>query len=247
MKQVVRVVLSLVALLIIGYAFYSVTKPTGVHLLAGIDVRIEAEDSAQLFMNESDVLAEMNRSGLNKQGRPIDSIDTNEIENQLRTNPIFSEAEVYISPQTRRMKVRIKQREAIFLVQSLGESYYVTRERGSLPVNPHYSVYVPVVTGTLTHEYAKGELYDLIQAIEADDYFRHYFGHYYVDSKEGIILTPRVGTAKIIMGKGGDWEAMLGKLRIFNEQVISRKGWNAFEYLKLPFGDQIVAKEHTIE
>lgn len=243
MKRLIIALLCLAALGYLGYSIYSLQLSSGDTPLEGIDVEIQAREGVQLFMNEDDVLAEMKRKGLDMVGTSIDSIDITDIEGQLRANPLFEQAEVYISARTARMKVVLAQREAAYLVQTDKESYYVTRQRGIIPLNPDYAVYVPVVSGTLSQRYATEELYDLMEAIEQDDYFRHYFGHYYVDAREGVILSPRVGRASIILGHDGDWQAMLAKLRIFDQEVIPRKGWNAFEYIKLAYADQVVAKE----
>lgn len=247
MKPIVRYILiGLVALIptcYIGYTIYSLTQEEETRRLEGIDVYIKSDAGVQTFMNEEDVLAEMTRSGLSPIGTRLDSIDLGYIEHALESNPIFSDAEVYIKPRSSRMRVEIQQREAVYMVQTPREQYYVTRERGTLPVNANYVVYVPVASGKIDKELATTRLYDLIETIERDEYFRHYFGHIYVDEQDGIILTPRIGRASVIMGHQGDWVWMLRKLRIFNEEVVRYRGWDTFEYIKLAYGRQVVAKE----
>lgn len=227
----------------IGYTIYSLASTNETQVLEGIDVYIKSAEGVQTFMNEDDVLAEMTRSGLSPIGTRLDSIDLRHIERSLESNPIFSDAQVYIKPRSSRMRVNIHQREAVYMVQTPSEQYYVTRERGTLPVNPSYVVYVPIASGQITKEFATTKLYDLIETIEEDEYFRHYFGHIYISPQEGIILTPRIGRTAIILGHNGDWAWMLRKLRIFNEEVVRYRGWNTFEYIKLAYGRQVVVKE----
>lgn len=247
MRPLVRnILIGLIALLLIGYIgymVYSLTSTPQTQVLEGIDVHIESTEGIQTFMNEEDVLAEMARSGLSPIGVRLDSIDLRHIERVLESNPIFSDAEVYIKPRTSRMRVDIQQREAVYMVQTPSEQYYVTRERGTLPVNPSYVVYVPIISGDIDRELATTKLYDLVETIKRDEYFRHYFGHIYFDAKEGVILTPRIGRTSVILGHHGDWAWMLRKLRIFNEEVVRYRGWDTFEYIKLAYGRQVVVKE----
>lgn len=244
MRRIILWVLSGVALVVTGLLLYQMTRPHSERRLEAIDVLVEIGEGAPRFMNEADVLSEMKRMGIDNIGSPIDSIDLVEVRQRLTDNPIFSDVEVYISTRSPRMKVRVRQRDAFFLVAT-DKPYYVTRERGILPLNARYAVYVPVVSGAVTSELATGALYDLMEMIEQDEYFRHYFGQVYVDPVEGIVLVPRVGTARIILGAEGDWRAMLDKLRIFDREVIPRKakGWDTFEYIKLPYGQQVVVRE----
>lgn len=246
MKRIVIWLLAICALVLVGFLGYRMTRPLGAERLEAIEVQVEVGEGAPRFMSEEDVLAEMGRLGIDMTGQIIDSIDLGLVEARLADNLIFSDVEVYVSKRSPRMRVRVRQRDAAFLVAT-AEPYYVTRERGTLPLNPRYAIYVPVVSGAVTPELATGQLYDLMEVIEQDEYFRHYFGQVYVDNTEGIVLIPRVGSARIIMGLDGDWRHMLSKLRTFDREVIPRKakGWDAFEYIKLPYGEQVVAKERN--
>lgn len=243
MKHWGAVLLGILALGLVGLMGYMMWRGEGERKLSGIDVDIEELSESPLFMDTTDVMNELRARGLDYTGAPIDSIDLAFVEASLRENPIFAQAEVYIAPSSARMKVKVRQEAAFFVVHSGGEHYYVTRQRGVLPINPKYAIYVPVVTGTMSQEYATHELFDLMTAIEQSEHYRDYFGHCYVDPKAGIILTPRIGRTSVILGHSGDWAGMLAKLRIFEQEIIPRKGWDAIEYVKLAYARQIVVRE----
>lgn len=235
--------LCLVAL--IGYSIYAVWQSPGARRVKQIDIILKERAGVEPFMGSEDVRRELSRRGLNLEGMLIDSIDVGLMEAKLRENPLFSDVEIYITPYTGHMKVEVTQKEACFLVLGSQRSYYVSSERGVIPVNPHYTVYVPIVTGAVSEDYARHELYDLVTTIKQSDYFRYYFGHIHVDKQEGVILTPRVGTTSVIMGHGTNWEEMLHKYRVFIEEVYPRTGDSAYEYVKLAYGDQVVARPRT--
>ena len=172
----------------------------------------------------------------------IDSIDVGSVERKLRKNPLFKDVEVYITAFSRKMVVEVTQQQALFLVQTGGRSYYVTADRGVIPLNPRYAIYLPVASGDINENYACSTLYDLFQALEADEYFRNYFGQVYVDKEQGIILTPRIGRTPLILGHSTAWADMLHKYKIFAQQVLSHVGDDAYEYVKLSYKNQIVAR-----
>lgn len=242
-----RILISLLAIVVLGFLAYTIyylkTNPSKAKLL-GIDILMHAADQGRdPFMGEEDVRREMERKGLNLKGLLLDSIDVGEVERKLRQNPLFRDVEVYITPRTARMKVEVRQKEALFLVNDhRGRAYYVSSDRGTIPMNSRYAVYVPMVTGTITEEQAKTELYDLVTLIKQDDYFRNYFGQIHLDPEEGIILIPRVGSTPVYLGKGKDYAHMLHKYKVFTQEVFPRTGDNAYSYIKLSYGDQVVVR-----
>ena len=61
---------------------------------------------------------------------------------------------------------------------------------------------------------ATGPVYDLMAALREDPYFTDYFGQVYVDETDGIVLIPRIGTTRVIMGRESNWSEKLRKWRI---------------------------------
>ena len=70
-----------------------------------------------------------------------------------------------------------------------------------------------------------------------------YFGQVYVDTSDGIVLIPRIGHTRVIIGKTTDWEEKLRKWRIFASSVLPRRGMNAFAYVNLDYAGQVVARD----
>ena len=79
-------------------------------------------------------------------------------------------------------------------------------------------------------------------ALREDPYFTDYFGQVYVDETDGIVLIPRIGTTRVIMGRESNWSEKLRKWRIFAESVLPKRGMNAFSYVNLDYGTQIIAR-----
>lgn len=243
-----RILFSILGLTLLGFLAYSLyimySRPSGARL-EGIDIVMKSTEGVEPFMDEEDVRREMLRKGLKLEGILIDSIDVGKVEQSLRQNPLFSDIEVYITPNSRRMKVEVKQQVALFLVHNNERSYYVSNERGIIPMNPNYAIYVPIVTGEVNEDVASRELFDLVSTIKADPYFANYFGQIHYTKKEGVILCPRIGNSPLILGHNSDYKGMLHKYRVFAEAVFPRTGNNAYEYIKLGYKDQVITRKRN--
>lgn len=242
-----KVLLGLLALGLLGYLGYALLSsrliPRGNELCEGIEVVLHIPKGSTPFMQESDVLKEIKRMGIEVDSMRLDSINVPEIETKLRQNPIFSAVEVYLSPASKTLKVELEQKDPLFVVLPEGGTpYYVTIEKGTLQAQPSYAVYVPVVSGKLSEQDALTNVYDLMQYLKEDDHFRGYFGQCYVDSVQGITLIPRALGPRVELGKSTQWLKMLEKLKRFDAEVSAKTGLNAFEYIKLQFEGQVVAK-----
>ena len=109
-------------------------------------------------------------------------------------------------------------------------------------MNPTFAAYLPIVSGAVDLKMATGPVYDLMTALREDPYFTDYFGQVYVDEADGIVLIPRIGTTRVIMGRQSNWSEKLRKWRIFAESVLPKRGMNAFSYVNLDYGTQIIAR-----
>lgn len=240
MRKSLLYLIAISLLVLLGYSIYRTKSQNQERHLAGIDVILKQVEGAEEFMGIEDVKQELHRKGFKLEGQRIDTIDVGQIERSLRENPLFSDVEVYITTSGR-MQVEVSQKKALFLVQQGKNSYYVSSERGVIPMNPNYAVYVPIVTGTVSQEEATGHIYDLIQYIKQNDYLCNYFDHIYVDSVEGVILSPRIGQTLVVLGRNQNYEEMFHKYRLFVEEVAPRVSPNTYAYVKLGYNGQVVA------
>lgn len=238
---IIGLLLTLVAF--VGYTIYQLRSHPDKRTVQGIDIIMHNKPGQEPFMGEDDVRQEMGRRGLNVKGLPLDSIDVGAIERKLRENPLFSDVEVYMAMGSGRLKVEVRQKDAAFRVQTAdGRDFYVSTERGVVPLNPNYSVYVPVVTGEVSEQLATTVIFDLLQVLRDDDYLRNYFGQIHVDNKGAITLSPRLGNTPVLLGTNRDFATMLHKYKVFVREVFPRTGDDAYAYIKLAYQDQVVAR-----
>lgn len=243
-----NILIALLALGLLGALVYFVLNPgrsISSEACRNIVVEVSSRGSSSpRFLTQQQVIDELSRRGLRLKGQELDSIDLRRIERSLTELGIYDKVSAYVAPATHSVKIRLEEKNPYFLViDDRGASYYVTEGRGIIKGSTHFASYLPLVTGTLSEQYARQEVYDLFCTLQADSYYRDYYGQLQVSPQRGIVMIPRVGTTELILGKGGNWAEKLRKWRIFAASVLPRRGMNAFSYVKLDYEGQVVAAE----
>lgn len=231
--------------LIGGIAYLLIRSPrvTSTDRCEAVTVEVKTEAGGEpLFLTGDRITDELARRGIQLRGKRLDSIDLRKIERTLLSMPIYKRAEAFIAPSSSSVQIRLTEKHPLYIVQEAsGKSYYVTQGKGTITVNPTFAAYLPIVSGAVDLKMATGPVYDLMTALREDPYFTDYFGQVYVDETDGIVLIPRIGTTRVIMGRESNWSEKLRKWRIFAESVLPKRGMNAFSYVNLDYGTQIIA------
>ena len=232
--------------LIGGIAYLLIRSPrvTSTDRCEAVTVEVKTEVGGEpLFLTGDRITDELARRGIQLRGKRLDSIDLRKIERTLLSMPIYKRAEAFIAPSSSSVQIRLTEKHPLYIVQEAsGKSYYVTQGKGTITVNPTFAAYLPIVSGAVDLKMATGPVYDLMAALREDPYFTDYFGQVYVDETDGIVLIPRIGTTRVIMGRESNWSEKLRKWRIFAESVLPKRGMNAFSYVNLDYGTQIIAR-----
>ena len=231
--------------LIGGIAYLLIRSPrvTSTDRCQAVTIEVKTETGGEpLFLTGDRITDELARRGIQLRGKRLDSIDLRKIERTLLSMPIYKRAEAFIAPSSSSVQIRLTEKHPLYIVQEAsGKSYYVTQGKGTITVNPTFAAYLPIVSGAVDLKMATGPVYDLMAALREDPYFTDYFGQVYVDETDGIVLIPRIGTTRVIMGRESNWSEKLRKWRIFAESVLPKRGMNAFSYVNLDYGKQIIA------
>ena len=232
--------------LIGGIAYLLIRSPrvTSTDRCQAVTIEVKTETGGEpLFLTGDRITDELARRGIQLRGKRLDSIDLRKIERTLLSMPIYKRAEAFIAPSSSSVQIRLTEKHPLYIVQEpSGKSYYVTQGKGTITVNPTFAAYLPIVSGAVDLKMATGPVYDLMAALREDPYFTDYFGQVYVDETDGIVLIPRIGSTRVIMGRESNWSEKLRKWRIFAESVLPKRGMNAFSYVNLDYGKQIIAR-----
>jgi len=191
-------------------------------------------------------------------GKPMGSINIEELESKTKEIPYVLEADAFKSLNGE-VNLNIKQRRAIVLVvDQSGAKYYIDETGGIIPARPGFPADVLVCNGnipafkfygehnnaaykdSLIHHSILGGIYRLAKSINKDDFLRKEIVQMYVNDQNEFEMVPLVGRHKIIFGKAENSNAKFEKLIAFYHQAKNFDAWGKYKTVNLKYKEQIV-------
>lgn len=203
----------------------------------GIHVSVK-DTVVNAFIDDMDVVRMIKRGYGNILNMPVVQIDKDSIEKLLVKNSIIKSAQVYYSLDGW-FHVDIIQRKPVLRVLT-GEGFYVDEDGKYMPLSRKYTSRVVVATGGISKKFACEKLYPFVMMLREDDFWDALIEQIIVDQDGDLILIPKVGNFRIVLGKVENTDEKMEKLRLFLKDGIVRKGWNLYKEINLKFDNQVV-------
>ena len=207
-------------------------------LCQGVKVVVTDAKSNQ-FISEKDIVDFLKHKNIYPIGKTFNEISLRDMEHQLLTHASLRNAVCY-QTSNGTLLVKVTQRVPVFRVMSGTSSYYVDKERKTMPTVLRQTAYVPIVTGSVKTQFATGELFDLITYIQSDNFLRSQISQIHVYPNDEIELIPRVGSQVIYLGSLENYKSKLNKLLVFYDKAIAKVGWETYSRIDLQYRDQVV-------
>lgn len=237
-----KILVIIVALLLIGYLIISADyfrKLSLDHECSRLEIVIQDSVKTQ-FVTLQEVLSLVKKHDLYPVGKSFREINTLEIRDSILTNKLVADAHVYTTPRGS-VVAKIKQREPVLRVISSREgSFYIDKERKIMPVSPSFAVYVPIATGEIDEEMAKGELFDFAMFLNNNTEWDAWIEQIIVKANREVELIPRAGDFKIILGELDNYPEKLNKFVRFADEGLNVVGWNRYSEINLKYDNQVV-------
>lgn len=203
----------------------------------GLQVIVDDTDD-NAFIDEHDVLSIIKRSYGDIKGRDIVNIDKDSLERLLVRNSVIKSAQIYYSLDGF-FHVEITQRKPVLRVLA-GEGFYVDEDGKTMPLSVKYTSRVVVATGNISRKFACNALYPFVKAIRGNEFWDALIEQIVVERDNDVVLIPKVGNFRIVMGELHDFEKKMDKLQFFLKEGIALKGWNVYKEINLKFDNQVV-------
>ena len=147
--MVKRVLITLLLLLLIAYLTWAVgwiSRRPEAQVCSG--VLYDVQDSVYArFISDKELTALLKRANMDPTGRPLDEVNTQQIEESIAEHPLIDEVECYKTPSGR-LRIDIRQRIPILRVMDQrGGNYFVDTKGKVMPANAHCIARLPVATG----------------------------------------------------------------------------------------------------
>ena len=204
------------------------------------DLNIVLKDSLEKhFVDDSDLIYLLKKSGLYPVNKPMKEINTEKIETELRKNEMILNIQAYKTPSGH-IKLEVYQKMPILRIISVKGNYYIDNLGSVMPISRRYVTHVPIVSGYVEKELAMTDLYKFALFLQENDFWNDQIEQIFIHSDNEVELIPRVGNHRIMLGTFADFEEKLNNLQLFYEQAIPKVGWEKYSIINLKYKNQIV-------
>jgi len=238
----VRKVLNIIyfLLLVAVLSFLSWTSRVSLNGVACQNIEIQVDTESDLFFVNAEMVGAML---LEKEdsilGKTYEDINIYLLEEFLDTHPNIKKAELYLTIDGN-LCVDVKQRKPIVRVFEEKDSYYLDEEVMQFSLSEKYSARVLQVYWSEITEERRTILASVIDLIDADKFLKAQITAIEFDETDELIVYPRVGDHKIILGEAQDLVKKFEKLKVFYRHGLEKVGWNRYSHINLKFKDQVV-------
>jgi len=246
--QLLSTVLMIAVIVMLGFAVNAKTNSKLNHCTISVDALADKK----YLISKKDVKNIMdNTIGFDIMNAAIEELDLMAIESAILKDKRVLSAEVYVQHKNE-MMVHVVQRKPIVRISDMNaNNYYLDEEGKRVPHVLKESVRVPVVTGYVdgyTKNYKQmkknnlNDIYLLINKIRQDDFLAPLVEQVHIEKNKEIILVPKMGKKKIIIGDTENLDDKLYNLKTYYRQGTKKVGIDKFAVLDLRYKNQVVGR-----
>jgi len=227
-------------LLVAVLSFLSWTSRVSFNGVACQNIEIQVDTESDLFFVNAEMVGAML---LEKEdsilGKTYEDINIYLLEEFLDAHPNIKKAELYLTIDGN-LCVDVKQRKPIVRVFEEKDSYYLDEEIMQFSLSEKYSARVLQVYWSEITEERRATLASVIDLIDADEFLKAQITAIEFDETDELIVYPRVGDHKIILGEAQNLVKKFEKLKVFYRHGLEKVGWDRYSHINLKFKDQVV-------
>ena len=239
-RKILRSISVLLLLAALGFSFYISRGVEDFRILpykTQISIRSDAKSA---FLTDDEVFSLL----------PFKSTDSAAIAikpHQLETllvdkSPFIRKAQVFISPSSKTLNVRVDQRHPILTIYNGDQAYYLDSEGKIITSRVGTSAYVPVAVGNLSKEIVVSTLLPIAKFLQENSEWSTFFSLIDVQSESRIHLYPRVGDFVFEIDGTDHFEEDFNKIPIFYKKIVPKVGVDKYKVIKISYKDQIVCQ-----
>lgn len=235
-------------LVLVGFIGF-VEKQSQLKTYGGLEIDLEAV-SGVYFVEEKEI-EQIIASAFPelKAGLPVTEVPLSAVEKRLAGHPFIKSVQASME-QKGILKVRINQHEPIArIARPMGADGYITTEGLIIPTSPTYTSRVLILEGAYAEKLmdqgsvdAMPELMPLIRFVTKDEFWSAQVTELEINKKDDIRLHQQVGKQVIEFGDALDFESKFRRIEVLYQEILPRKGWNAYERISVKFKNQIVCE-----
>lgn len=257
MRKLINILFLLPVLYVVAVPFY-LKSVTGMLHCSGVSVIVTDSVDNRLVSN-NEIMDRVTGGRAAYAGVPLSQIDLSEIESkvagsisELRTTEVYTTIDGSLY-------VEVAQRAPVLRLRTIsGSEYYIDdegyliRKKGLYPPRVHVAggrIDFRDFSGRVRHVNDEGipailsDLYKLVSYIREIPMLSALIDQIEVAEGDDIVLIPRTGGHKIILGDIKDMEIKFATLEAFYGQVMKEGAWDSYSLVNLKYTRQVVCRK----
>ncbi len=222
-------------LLLVGFLFAFSANRNNVRIVSSPNINFVGESNMFITNENVSKLLIQSYHGLEKV--PKETLDLNELENALKSNPMIKTAEVYVAVNGT-LNAKIEQKTPIARV-STNASYYIDGDGFYMPLSSVFTARVPLVTGYVEKNNLKS-IYIVAKKINEDEFLKKHVIEIHKGIDNMIYLKLRQSNFLVQLGDVTSLEKKINNLKAFYQQCLKENALDNYSKVNLQFDNQVV-------
>ncbi len=225
--------IALLSLVIFLFAFATVRNES--RKVSKVDISFVGKNNLFITHETVSKLLIQNQQSVKKLAK--ETLDLNQLEKSLNSNPMIKSAEVYVSVNGT-LKADVEQKMPIARV-STAESYYIDDDGLYMPLSKNYTARVPIVTGYVKKNDLKN-VFTVANKVKKDDFLMKNVIEIHQNSNKTICLKLRQCDFLVQLGNLNFLDKKINNLKAFYQKGLKEKTLNSYTKVNLQFDNQVV-------
>ncbi|WP_317129359.1 cell division protein FtsQ/DivIB [Flavivirga rizhaonensis] len=225
----------IVLLVLVSLLFAFASQRNAVRKVSGPHVKFIGENN--LFVTNETVSKLLIQKYGGVKNVPKETLDLNELENTLKSNPMIKTAEVYVAVNGT-LNAEIEQKTPIARV-STNASYYVDDEGSYMPLSNNYSARVPLVTGYVEKNNLN-RIHKIAIKIMKDEFLKKNVIEIHQSINKVVSIKLRHCNFIVQLGDVSFLDKKINNLKAFYQKNLKEKTLDNYSKVNLQFDNQVV-------
>lgn len=238
--------ITLIVTALSGYSVYALVmseKWNDDVICRDVEINILDKDKYS-FIDESDVFLYIKSRGLNPIGKPVDFKRSDKLEKCVQSINVIRTAECYVN-NFGIVIINITQRIPVYRVLSLKGSYYIDSDRRIMPISKNFTTLLPLVTGYVKHDDAKSKIYDFIEYLQSDEFWKNHIGQINVRENGNVELITKIGAKTLVLKDFNDYATKFKQMEALYSQYPAHLWSNKYSLVDLRYNNIIFCRKVT--
>lgn len=218
-----------------------------------IKIEISYPNDDAHFITENSIKQLINsKPGFKCKGQGYKDVNTLELAHYIEENNLLVRHAACYHTTDSLLRIDIEQRNPILRVMSQNkvkdsnghslQNFYVDYDSEMMPAQFGTAICLPLATGNVRSQDIQ-PLHDFVLFLKENEFWSNEITQIHIRNNGDVELVPRIGDHTILLGSFENYEKKLKNVRTFYEEVLPKKGWNAYRTISVKFNGQVIGEK----